>query len=355
MEKMKATIKQTVNGQWLIALLVLCTLHFSLFTRSASAQRIDPRVQKLLDEVKDMGFFVQYIISHDWQETVRADILLSNELLKKNNDAMEKIRSTMDEISHTAYKSYHYESHRDGNDTIDYAIMFHESPQNKTREIQGFTSWDSPEILTLQMGRFGSPYSMLIYHNQVTDTLSTEEPFDIKGFRKLITPIMKGHKRYKVLFSHDKEWSSNPENQQKTRRVTSFSGTDNDLSGTIKGYVYHIKGEEGKAAIIQIHETILRYLNQHPNQCYEYAYEERNMQLLHNMHYSSYPLTFQSLDVDESMAKSENIYIDIYSSPLSDDTFILVANSYGDEWIPMDWHKLSKEVNGVQTPNRKLQ
>ena len=46
---------------------------------------------------------------------------------------------------------------------------------------------------------------------------------------------------------------------KETRRVTSFSGTDNDLSGTIKGYVYHIKGEEGKAAIIQIHETISTY------------------------------------------------------------------------------------------------
>lgn len=55
---MKTTIRQTANGQWLIALLVLCTFQLvgelvepSLFTRSASAQSVDPLVNAMKEEL----------------------------------------------------------------------------------------------------------------------------------------------------------------------------------------------------------------------------------------------------------------------------------------------------------------
>lgn len=137
-------------------------------------------------------------------------------------------------------------------------------------------------------------------------------------------------------------------------RITSFSGIDKDFSGTIKGYVYHIKEEERKSIVRQICESISTYLNQHLDQRCKFTYEESNSKLRHRV-YTSYPLTFQSLEVNKSMPESKNIFIDIVSPTLSDDTFILVADSYGDLRLPMDWYKLSKEVNGVQTLNKKLQ
>ncbi len=347
---MKKVKVNRLKEKWFLILTFLLVgelVEPSLFTLGAAAQS---NVQQMFSQLKDMGVEVHYNMSHCWS-TTEISITSNIEKNQQNNDIMATIRSAMNEISHTAYKSYFYENHKDGKDTIDYAIMINDNPENRTRAYQGFTQWQSPEILTCTQGRFGDTYLYLHYYKRVTDTQSVDEPFDTKAFRKIIKPILKGQQRRKILISHDREWSSKEENQNKVRRMTTLSGED--LSGTIKGYVYHIKGNEGKEILHQLYQAIHDYINQHQDQCYQFSYYDSNPMLPHHSR-SAVPFTLYGMGHATDLSK-KSIFIDTGSYHSGNDTYILVADSYGCVWLPMKWHELSSEINGVQTPNRKLQ
>ena len=271
--------------------------------------------------------------------------------------AVDSVRLAFARLSKETSKSYLFEDHMDGADTIKYALAFarpdgmapflyEQKKSNRAeffgaREAASFNfdkNFDSQGQYFVGKGSYEHVYEIetgLTWENDMKN-------FDIEAFQALIQPVikpllsLKGVKTYSVYWRHDVGYEDGVgENGGLTHKTTSY-GSSASGQGLTTGTFYFIPAQyeaEAKALYKQLDSLSLAYVNQHPEQPYIYKYSKGysffNIEEVLNGHRHN--------DSDDYSLRS-------YSDP--DGFYILSLTTKGDIWIPNDWPKLKSWING---------
>lgn len=271
--------------------------------------------------------------------------------------ALDSIRRTFSELAKSASESYLYEYHRGRKDTIEYSLAFANEENDssitiKLNNVVGFR-------YMREVGRFhfhsteasGNLYGNGVYTHHLMEEhplgLSWEQlkPFDGDSFLQLIQPILKnalkqrGVTRYSIHWQHDEGYKDDTDRglQLKTTWFTEPE-EENKHTGLTTG-AHYVFPKEQEALALDVHHQLdsiaFAYVNAHPEQLYSYRKTDR--------YYSGNWATMLAGSVHhrtKEKAYELNCFFD-------EDGFHLVSiTTVGELWVPRDWKKLKRWVNG---------
>ena len=270
--------------------------------------------------------------------------------------AVDSVRLAFARLSKESSKSYLFEDHKDGTDTIKYALAFarsdgrvpylYEEKKSNRAEFWGAQeaasfnfdkNADSQEQFFVGKGSYEHVYEIetgLTWENDM-------KSFDVEAFRALIQPVikpllsLKGAKTYPVYWRHDVGYEEEFDKGGLTFKTSSYGGDDSG-QGITTGFSYFIPVQyeaEAKAMYKQLDSLTLAYVNQHPEQPYIYKYSKG---------YSFYNI--EEIVRGHRYHGSYEYSLRSYSDP--NGFYILSLTTKGDIWIPSDWPKLKSWING---------
>lgn len=269
---------------------------------------------------------------------------------------LDSIRLTFALLAGEAAESYSYEYHSNGIDTVKYTLAFNEGNDttfvlpipvggrweaSNAREAAYFDytgGYDEKHKGRAEHGRY---YHMFTVPTNIR--WDDMKPFDVKAFEAHIAPVLgafkklKGAKTYPVYWRHDEGFKKMDDFIFHTSRLSVYS--DNKHTGLTTGTHYFIPAEhreEADTLYKQLAKLALDYVNQYPEQPYEYRFSSR------------FPYLNITELVEGSGWKSDNDY-SLRLVRDDDGYHILCLNTQGELWIPWDWPNLKSYINGEKT------
>ena len=369
----------------------LISILLTLLTVVAQAQQPEQVLSQLEDYLKLQGFDISHIqsstngsISHQWLGMIGAakrpvSVLYEHGVLREGMSedmkqhiihrvdsiyalrlqqipkALDSICITFNHLAKEASESYMYEYHKNGTDTLKYALAF--GRDNKTH----FSSLDKTVgyiygggVANFRYGkRFNDRYQGFEEHGIYNRAISIPNsvhvlcPFDINTFEALIQPSLiqlkklKGAKTYPVYWRHDPGFDDDTVTGNLVSK-TIYEGDDGDNkhTGLTTGTHYFIPSEyevEAEALCWHLDSLAHDYVDRHPEQLYRYYFTSRfpNDKLKDIVEGPEYGRT--SISYNLSCMRD------------GDGFHILSITTESELWIPRDWPKLKSWINGEKT------
>ena len=291
---------------------------------------------------EDMDLWRQYLAKCDSVDA------LCRQLLPSISDSMRIVFAS---ASREASESSCQEYHKDDADTINYALKFHYD-DGSYRETAYFNYKMGQDII----GHETTPTDSLIfiygpriradYFHTYTERRGIPwqdmKPLDIAAFTALIQPTLesarqlKGAKAYPVYWRHDAEYKDSLRGG-----LISENWRDTDHAGLTTGTHYLIPAQyekEGKALYLKLDALAHDYVNNHPEQEYFYCYAA-GYPNLYELHY---------IVTSNELGDSDDYYYLGYYRDLVG-LHILSITTKGELWIPKNFQKMKRWVNGKIT------
>ena len=335
----------------------------ALATTAFGQRRANPRLCQMDEYIqKQENFTVSYNqhngagIYHSWKAYFTPDTYYLSALYREDRDLWKQYIAKCDSVdvlcrqllpgiadsmrivfasaSREASESYRHDYHKDDTDTINYSLTFHDD-DGSYRETAYFNykKGQEPRIRAEYYHRYSEPRSI---------PSADMKPLDIAAFTALIQPTLesamqlKGTKAYPVYWRHDKEYKDSLRGG-----LVLEDWRDTDHSGLTTGTHYLIPAQyekEGKALRLQLDALAHDYVDSHPEQEYFYSYTAGYPDL-YELHY-----IVSSNELGDS---DDYYYLGYYRDLVG--LHILSITTNGELWIPKEWTKLKRWVNGKKT------
>lgn len=269
-------------------------------------------------------------------------------------DAVDSIRLCFARLGKDASESYLYEYHKNGTDTIKYSLSFKKDNDTLYSYRRGNAVYfhNAREAANFDYVREnsadgGSPSERGNYNHiySVPTNIAWEDmrPFDIVAFEKRIAPVLKavkklkGAKAYPIYWRHDEGFDDNIGTNgkliSKTSRLSDY--TDKHY-GLTTGTFYFIPKQydaEAKALYQQLDSLTFDYVEQHPEQYYEYHFTS-------GFSYRNLGEMVSGSDIEGDCSYS------LQSSADDKGFYFLTFTTKGELWVPREWRKLKSYING---------
>lgn len=359
---------------------IFALILLAVFAATAPCQEPNARLRQLEDYLQQLGFKLRRnqknnidgSIIHQWSvslhipftwvgdieenaseeiKQLRNRMALSSDSinsanLKRITAATDSIRLTFALLSKEASESYNYEYHKNGKDTIKYALAF--SKDNDTlyfsqyRGSMNFSNAREAAYFDYDKGIHNAG-GLLRHIYTMPDGISWDnmQPFDITAFEALIQPVLKpilmlnGVKSYPVYWRHDEGFKDKADLVYHENRYSMYS--DNKHTGLTTGVHYFIPAKykvKAEALYRQLDSLAHNYIDQHPEQPYSYNFT------------SYFPYRNLGSIVNGCSYKGSNDY-SLKGMRDKEGNFHILSISTKDElWIPSDWPILKSWING---------
>ncbi len=381
-------LKKIISYQFLFAMKKIFVIVLLAFVATAiRGQESNEQLRQLEKYLQEQGFSVEHVQSSGHEEKgvthrfsallyvfgVNPESMYDSTLTAEQNqlrvhvadsinrqrrqrmlNAVDSIRLCFARLGKDASESYLYEFHKNGTDTIKYSLSF--KKDNDT-----FYSYRSGNAVYFHNAREaanfdyvrenradgGSPSEHGDYNHiySVPNDIAWEDmrPFDYVAFEKRIAPVLKsvkklkGTKTYPIYWRHDEGFDDNVGTDgkliSKTSRLSDY--TDKHY-GLTTGTLYFIPKQydaEAKALYQQLDSLTFDYVEQHPEQYYEYhftpGFSYRNLGEM---------VSGQDIEGDSGYSLS--------SSADDKGFYFLTFTTKGELWVPREWRKLKSYING---------
>ena len=281
--------------------------------------------------------------------------------INQGHKAYEAIRNTCKALTDNATESYSWEYHRDGVDSVRYAIAIGEYQNGDTiriyhdqREVQYY---NAPELLSFYYNtdphNDGNPwrgkgYGYFRYEYTPDSVFMPKKdivPFDKEAYTKAILPILKqeGITSRQFYVYHDSTFTI----VRKDRKEDDFvlreqtdepKQTKSETRGTV--YTLH-SGAQANAVLAQIVKATWDYLDNATNAWFSFhPYNDFGNRRLYELFESKY------------LSRVPDFY-HIYIHCFGEEYNIIIVEGTGDMMIPAEWGVLKSWKNGKVTYDKK--
>lgn len=361
---------------WLVA---LATTAFAQTTTEAPNQRLRQLEENLQEQGYKMSFWQTNAdankISYSW--SIAPYVKGSAVTYKSMPDsiiawrqhrlgrAFEAIREAFTDLGKEATESQQYECHKNGTDTIEYALGFMD-PEFKRKQNSSVNDlrmnfiFHAHEYASFYYRKnvegwdASNYYHVHVAHNDVAP--EDMKPFDVAAFEAQIQPVLKSAMTLKGAYScpfvwrHDKGFK---EDADEPLHSIYFSDGVYDY-GLATGTRYFIPAQykdEANRLFLQLQSLASGYVNQHQDQYYHY--------------FHSAELPYPDVD-DESRWRIDNTFnhrilrglLSVKERPSSKKSYFLFFIRHGEGlhifsfsgdgeiWMPKEWYKVKSYING---------
>ena len=295
---------------------------------------------------------------------------VNQSIRKKQAHTLSVIRRTLDSISAQpgVEESYHFESHRQGIDTVRYAICLKNgSLQNKYYDKQrGYFYGKTPGTETLSFyytaklapcGKHFVDDGFLAY-DRTEARPHNGMPLDWPHYLQSIMPALKqrGIKRRDFKWTWDKSFDASTDDDKYIYKIKVDTEEDSPLESETSGSLYFIprdKEELAQAVRASIDAATLAYMKEHPEQIYEYNYDIDYPDVVT-------PSPDKSAFV-QCLFNSENykglrdfVFYHLFVGSDPNGYYILACETKGNMKLPAEWPLLKTIVNGKKTYHKGL-
>ncbi len=282
--------------------------------------------------------------------------------------AIDSIHAAFTDLNKDEVESYLYRIRKDCADTIDYSIGFFEgrAKLETSHPLAGNRVWfiNAREQAYFSYYKNCDDWDVGNYHHQYqSDNGAVRQTFDAPAFEAHIQPAfavlksLKGAAIYPVYWRYDKNYK---ESIAGGRFQMILGHEDGSQTGLVTGSHYFIPAQykaETNALYQQLDSLTFDYLNRHPGQLHSY--------------YTSSALPYATVSTSEYRTISAASFNSLHRIPLiklqgraytiNDDNYyfyfymmedglhILSITSKGEGWMPKEWQKLKRWVNGKAT------
>ena len=278
--------------------------------------------------------------------------------------ALETIRDAFTDMGKEATESQQYECHKNGTDTIEYALGFMD-PEFKRKQNSSVNDlrmnfiFHAHEYASFyyrknEEGWDASNYHHVhvAYHDVAPEDM---KPFDVAAFEAQIQPVLKSAMTLKGAYSCPFVWRHDKGFKEDANEGHSIYFSDGVYDyGLAKGTRYFIPAQykdEANRLFLQLQSLAHDYFNQHQDQNYHY--------------FQSAELPYPDAD-DESRWRIDNTFnhrllrglLSVKERPSSKKSYFLFFirrgeglhifsfSGDGEIWMPKDWYKVKSYING---------
>ena len=278
--------------------------------------------------------------------------------------ALETIRDAFTDMGKEATESQQYECHKNGTDTIEYALGFMD-PEFKRKQNSSVNDlrmnfiFHAHEYASFyyrknEEGWDASNYHHVhvAYHDVAPEDM---KPFDVAAFEAQIQPVLKSAMTLKGAYSCPFVWRHDKGFKEDANEGHSIYFSDGVYDyGLAKGTRYFIPAQykdEANRLFLQLQSLAHDYVNQHQDQYYHY--------------FQSAELPYPDAD-DESRWRIDNTFnhrllrglLSVKERPSSKKSYFLFFirrgeglhifsfSGDGEIWMPKDWYKVKSYING---------
>ena len=353
---------------WLVA---LATTVFAQSTTEAPNQRL----RQLEESLQKLGYKVGYTqtnidaLNRRW--VVDMSVQQGQERLEK---AIDAIRVAFTEVSKEATESQQYESHKNGTDTIEYALGFM-SPEFKRKRnssindlrLNSFFHADEFANFFYRKNEEGRDISTYAHTHVGHLDVAPEDmkPFNTAAFEAQIRPVLKSAMTLKgaysspILWRHDKGYKK--DTNEEPQLVYFFGHDKGNLEYANEGLhsIYYSDGvydyglatgtryfipaqykDEANKLFLQLQSMTHDYVNQHRDQYYDYFH---TTELPYPGFYDRI-LTAPLSGYEKRHSPGKHYFLVFVCR--DDGLHILSFSGEGEIWIPNEWYKVKSYING---------
>lgn len=256
-----------------------------------------------------------------------------------------------------------HSSMREHQDSIEYIIDLGRSdtkgvePTDETSEKVNFRHYPYRFPSNIPSTSFTPKVHGTFYYEYTPDSAwsQTHELIDKKELAKLIKPILsqKGIERRSIRISHDANCTVKPNYRYNENNVSLWCEAKpmDSLSyqpcSETKGTVYTMHSREQMQSVLrQLTEVIWVFLDRHPHTYYDFYPGQMVPEDFPSGTYNRYFSMYQETLLHEDYT----IYIHNYR----DEYNLLVLDTKGDLWLPVEWPSMKSWKNGKVILNKKI-
>lgn len=338
----------------------------ALFCVTSQAQ-VNPKMQALFDQLKELeetphitktggagdlirlNYSVHLYYSPEMfsgTDSLTLDSLLQDERGKLKRQ-VSAIRHTLDQLQEEAQESYHYEYHKNGNDTIIYSMNL---CQDTTRVLKyhsdNHSVFHSDEMLLFnyqpylpKKGYTGS----LSYTVRVPDASLDTVPYTLSALTDDIARLFKQHRinPRKATWRHDKAYSDSIWKQRSQDFISMYSLDGYSREGVTEVTIYTVPRDKEQLAqqLFQAFDSLAQKITNYKQDFY-FRYKYRTA-------FWGY-----RWDCTLSCYTEQNNQRGCYSMDVAYDDFgfhFFIAQTRGTQWVPQNWPALKTFINGEKT------
>ncbi|MBO4673707.1 MAG: hypothetical protein J5616_05105 [Bacteroidaceae bacterium] len=248
-------------------------------------------------------------------------------------------------------------------DSIEYSIALRGSdtegtePADETSEKVNFRHYPYRLPSAMPATSFTPKEHGSFYYEYTPDSAwsQTHELIDKKGLAKLIKPILsqKGIKSRTFRISHDADCTVKPNYRYNENNVPIWweAKPMDSLSyqpcSETKGTVYTMHSRTQMESVLrQLTEVIWAFLDRHPHTYYDFCPDQKVPEDFPSGVYNQYFSMYQETLLHEDYT--------IFIHNCRDEYNLLVLDTKGDLWLPVEWPFMKSWKNGKVTPNKKI-
>lgn len=354
----------------------------------------NPMIDSLANYVYNIGTsvpdWITYSYDGKYHKTVRIQCMLTNDfhptpatgdpkkdLLNQRNDSImqdrinreqqvyEAIRNTCKTLTDNALESYVWEYHRNGVDSVRYAIVIGEYQNgDKLMTFQrqrNVEYYNAPELVSFEYNSYSynigsqfSPKGFGYFRYEYTpDSVYKKDfvPFDKEAYTRLIMPILKqkGITSRQFYVYHDSTFTI----VRKDRNEEDFIIRENTLDpkqikSETRGTVYTMHSRTQATAVLdQIKNSTLAFLEDNTGFWFSFY---PTITFTNGTHWK---LSFSELFESQYLSRVPDFY-HIYIHCASEQEFnIIIVEGQGDMMIPAEWAVLKSWKNGKVTYDKR--
>lgn len=284
---------------------------------------------------------------------------LSNEHNKKIFDGIfHAVGHNLDSLMEMSDESYHYETHKDGKDTIKYSICMKNGADKlrKIKAIDGSMIYpDAVETVSLNYtadkkacGKHTRGFGILSYNKNVFLPGRKSYTFDKALYLPKILPILKrkGVKSWKFSWTQSEDYDLDAHwNEEfhsgETAKIRTKDGKISN-AGKVLGTMYFIPREKEKLAdaiFTEIDSITLNHTEIYPEQMFMYAYNVKE-------HVMQYKESSSITQLFYGMAEDSGPSIRVLFGITQKGYYVAVAETEYNFCIPKEWAVLKSFNNG---------
>src|SRR5574344_15671 len=282
------------------------------------------------------------------------DVTRSNKINQEIKERMFSIiRRGLDSIMPMAEDCYHFESHHQGIDTIQYSICLHSGSGAPNKYNNKSELWydDAAGVETASFsytsklkpcGKHTQGLGALKYSRTEPLPSGKSVPFDWDKYQNTIQPLLnqKGIISRKFLWTQDSMY-----NKSNNEYISAY--WSDSPSGKTNGTLYFIPNNKQTLALSllkELNSTTLNYIHTYPEQEYIYSY---NVNFI--------PITISKESIQKSLLETwgtgQKKGYDYYIFVCSDirGYYIIICETKGTLFFPKEWAELKSIINGKKT------